>query len=171
MSLSGGRRIKRALYVETASVRFLEEKEVARFEQFALLREYVAEKKDEISEHNANVPGDPGINANFRRLTNLGTFRAYVEHYLRTHPKIHHEGMTLMVRQLAAEPTGIPIEIYCFTTTTVWVEYEGIQADLFDHFFAIAPDFGLRIFQSPSGADVRAMREDPTESRQDRDEP
>ncbi len=157
MSLSGGRRIKRALHVETASVRFLRDDEVERFEQFALLRDYVAEKKRAIAEHNANVPGDPGIDANLRRLTNLGTFRAYIEHYLSTHPKIHHEGMTLIVRQLAADATGIPIEIYCFTTTTAWAEYEDIQSDLFDHFFAIAPDFGLRIFQNPSGADVRAL--------------
>ena len=157
MSLAGGRRIKRALHVETSSVRFLDEEEMERFGQYALLRDYVARKREEIEAHNANIPGDPGINANIRRLTNLGTFRAYAEQYLRTHPKIHHEGMTLMVRQREAGPTGIPIEVYCFTTTTAWTEYEAIAADLFDHLFAIAPDFGLRIFQSPSGEDVRAL--------------
>jgi miniconductance mechanosensitive channel len=157
MTLAGGRRIKRALRIEAASVRFLDDEEMERFAQYALLRDYVAEKQRALDEHNGNIPGDPGIDANIRRLTNLGTFRAYVEQYLRTHPNIHHEGMTLMVRQLEGDALGIPIEVYCFTTTTAWTEYEAIQADLFDHFYAIAADFGLRVFQSPSGADVRAL--------------
>jgi miniconductance mechanosensitive channel len=160
MTLAGGRRIKRALRIEAASVRFLDDEEVE-LAQYALLRDYVAEKQRELAEYNGNISGDPGINANIRRLTNLGTFRAYIEQYVRTHPKIHHEGMTLMVRQLEADALGIPIEVYCFTTTTTWTEYEAIQADLFDHFYAIAADFGLRVFQSPSGADVRALAREP----------
>jgi miniconductance mechanosensitive channel len=96
------------------------------------------------------VPG------NRRRLTNLGTFRAYVQAYLDTHPRIHH-GLSCMVRQLASGPQGIPLELYCFTDTVAWAEYEGIQADIFDHLFALLPEFGLALYQQPSGQDVRAM--------------
>jgi miniconductance mechanosensitive channel len=98
---------------------------------------------------------------NQRRLTNIGTFRAYVENYLQHHPQVHHAGMTLMVRQLPPSPDGLPIEVYCFTTTTAWVEYEGIQADIFDHLLAIAPEFGLRVYQKPAGADLQALRSHP----------
>ncbi len=93
------------------------------------------------------------INADIRRLTNVGTFRAYVLAYLRSHPKVH-ERMTLLVRQLALGSEGLPIEIYCFTNDTDWGRYEEIQADIFDHLLAVLPDFGLRAFQSPSGADL-----------------
>ena len=94
---------------------------------------------------------------NRRRLTNVGTFRAYAWNYLRNHPAIH-ENMTLLVRQLAPGPKGLPLEIYCFTTTTAWGEYESIQADVFDHLIAIVPDFGLRLYQEPAGSDVLALR-------------
>jgi miniconductance mechanosensitive channel len=158
MSLSGGRRIKRALYLDMSTVRFLEPGEIDRFEQFALLRDCVRDKRAEIDAHNAAGGRNPQINADIRRLTNLGTFRVYVERYLRAHPRIHQD-MTLMVRQRDPTPTGIPIEIYCFTNTTIWAEYEGIQADVFDHLLAIAPEFGLRVFQSPTGADLTRLAE------------
>lgn len=157
MSLSGGRRIKRAMHVDVNSVRFLDDGEVERFRRVDLLREYIERKTREIADYNRRVTGSGAVNANVRRLTNLGTFRAYVEQYLRHHPRIHHDGMTLLVRHRDPGPVGIPIEVYCFTATTAWAEYEGIQSDLFDHFFAIAPDFGLRMFQSPSGWDVRSL--------------
>ncbi len=99
---------------------------------------------------------NPEIDADIRRLTNLGTFRAYIERYLKAHPSIHQD-MTLLVRQLAPTEHGVPIEIYCFTTTTDWNAYESIQADLFDHFLSIAGEFGLRSFQTPSGQDVAAL--------------
>ena len=86
-------------------------------------------------------------------MTNLGTLRAYMLNYLRCHPKIHQD-RTLMVRQLSPSPEGLPIEVYCFTNDIVWANYEGIQSDIFDHFLAIAPEFGIRIFQNPSGADL-----------------
>jgi miniconductance mechanosensitive channel len=158
MSLSGGRRIKRAIYVDMSTVRFLESGEIDRFEQFALLRDYVRDKRAELSAHNEAPGRNPKLNADIRRLTNLGTFRAYVERYLRAHSHIHQQ-MTLMVRQLDPGPTGIPIEIYCFTNTTNWSAYEGIQADLFDHLLAVAPEFGLRLFQSPTGGDVTRLAE------------
>jgi miniconductance mechanosensitive channel len=155
MSLSGGRRIKRSLSIDMTTVRFLTPEETERLSRVSLLSDYIAEKREEIARHNEGR--DPDGGPDLRRLTNLGTFRAYVERYLRAHPKIHG-GMTLIVRQLAPAPTGIPIEIYCFTNTTEWAVYEGIQSDLFDHFLSVAPEFGLRAFQSPSGADVAALR-------------
>jgi miniconductance mechanosensitive channel len=161
MTLSGGRRIKRALSIDMSTVRFLDEGEIERLAQSALLREYIAAKREEIGAHNTEAGRDPEIDADVRRLTNLGTFRAYVEHYLRSHPKIHQD-MTLMVRQLAPTPTGIPVQIYCFTNTTDWGAYEAIQADLFDHLLSIAPAFGLRPFQSPTGTDLTRLAQSAT---------
>jgi len=133
MSLAGGRRIKRS----------------------ALLQDYVEQKCRDIESYDSGGR-DRAINANIRRLTNVGTFRAYLYNYLKNHPQIH-KNMTLLVRQLDPTPQGLPIEIYCFTTTTEWNAYEDIQSDVMDHLFALAPDFGLRIFQSPSGQDVRQL--------------
>jgi miniconductance mechanosensitive channel len=154
MSESGGRRIKRSLYIDKTSVRFLGDAERKRMERFALLGDYLARKQAEIDAHNEKLRASGQDPVNARNVTNLGTFRAYVEAYLRAHPRIHHQGMTLMVRQLQPEPTGLPLQLYCFTTTTVWTEYEGIQADIFDHLFAILPEFGLRVFQQPTGSDI-----------------
>ena len=156
MSQSGGRRIKRSVKIDVSSIRFLEDKEVKRFEEFALLRQYLTEKKAELHTYNAALDAPNTANVNLRRLTNLGTFRAYIFNYLKNHPCIHSD-MTLLVRQLQPEETGIPIEIYCFTNTTEWNSYEDIQADIFDHILAQCDDFGLKVFQSPSGTDVRAL--------------
>lgn len=152
MSESGGRRIKRALYIDMTTVRFLTEEEIAHFERFALLKDYVAEKKAELAEYNASVDAPVDHEVNLRRLTNIGTFRAYLVSYLRHHPRIR-QNMTQLVRQLQPGAGGIPIEIYAFTKTTDWNEYEAIQADIFDHVLAICEEFGLRVFQQPSGAD------------------
>ena len=156
MSQSGGRRIKRSVKIDVSSIRFLEDKEVKKFEEFALLRQYLTEKKAELHTYNAALDAPNTANVNLRRLTNLGTFRAYIFNYLKNHPCIH-SNMTLLVRQLQPEETGIPIEIYCFTNTTEWNSYEDIQADIFDHIMAQCDDFGLKVFQSPSGTDVRAL--------------
>jgi miniconductance mechanosensitive channel len=153
MSLSGGRRIKRSIYLDIASVRFLTAEEVDRFERFDLLRDYIRDKRTAVARHNENA-ADPAIQANVRQLTNIGTFRAYIEAYLRQNEQIHPH-MTLLVRQLAPAPEGLPIEIYCFTRDTAWGRYEAIQADIFDHMFAILPEFGLRAFQWPAGHDVK----------------
>ena len=115
-----------------------------------LLQDYLQKKSAELSEWNAQRQGKAPVN--LRRLTNLGTFRAYAHAYLKAH-KALRDDMTLMVRQLDPGPQGLPIEIYCFTATTDWAEYEGIQSDIFDHLLAILPEFGLRAFQQPSGAD------------------
>jgi miniconductance mechanosensitive channel len=154
MSESGGRRIKRSIDIDISSVRFLTDDEMQRFEAFTLLREYVARKRAELTEYNVALKGPDSAKVNLRRLTNLGTFRAYIWNYLRNHPEIHRE-MTLLVRQLQPGDTGIPIEIYCFTNTTEWAAYEDIQADIFDHILAQCGEFDLRVFQALSGADVK----------------
>jgi len=157
MSESGGRRIKRSVNVDINSIRVLTDQEVERFKGFALLKGYVETKESELNAYNRNLgnPGEAGVN--LRRLTNVGTFRAYIRNYLQHHPKINQD-MTLIVRQLQPGTEGLPIEIYTFTNDTNWVAYEGIQADIFDHIYAIAPEFGLRLFQKPSGADLAGLR-------------
>lgn len=155
MREAGGRRIKRSLLLDQQSIHFLSDGEQAHLARFALLQDYFAAKAAELAAWNASHPGTEN-SLNQRRLTNIGTFRVYIERYLRRHPGIH-QGMTLMVRQLAPTPDGLPLELYCFTSDTAWVVYEGIQSDIFDHLLAILPEFGLRVFQHPSGADMQAM--------------
>ena len=154
MSLSGGRRIKRSVYIDIRSVRFLTAEEIEEFGRWALLADYMAEKKAEIERYDAESGGDGRVEADIRRLTNIGTLRAYVASYLRNHPKIHDRGYTLIVRQLAPGPQGLPLELYCFSNDQEWANYESIQSDVFDHILAIVPEFGLRVFQSPTGHDV-----------------
>ena len=157
MSESGGRRIKRALVVDQNSVRFLDEDEIAGLKRFRLLDDYLARKQEEVAVWNREHLGG-GVDAvNARRITNLGTLRAYVIAYLKDHPRIAGAQFTLMVRQLPPGPHGLPLEIYCFADTVAWAEYEAIQADIFDHLLAILPEFGLRIFQQPSGLDLARL--------------
>ncbi|HPF73281.1 MAG: mechanosensitive ion channel family protein [Rhodanobacteraceae bacterium] len=154
MSESGGRRIKRALNLDKTSIRFLDEEDITRLKRFSLLSDYLDGKRRELAEWNKALAETGREPVNTRRLTNAGTFRAYVFAYLRSNPKIHKE-MTLLVRQLAPTTTGLPLEIYCFTGTTDWNAYEGIQGDIFDHLIAILPEFDLRLFQEPTGNDLR----------------
>jgi miniconductance mechanosensitive channel len=156
MSDSGGRRIKRAVHIDIDTIAFLNDEQLQRLGKINLLKAYLARKKVEIAEFNANIQdGDMPVNS--RHLTNVGTFRAYLLEYMRKHPKVHQE-MTLLVRQLAPTTEGLPIEIYIFTNDTRWAVYEDIQADIFDHIYAILPQFNLRAFQSPTGADVRSLK-------------
>ncbi|OLU28743.1 mechanosensitive ion channel protein MscS [Pseudomonas sp. PA15(2017)] len=157
MQESGGRRIKRAIYLDQTSVRFLSPDEIARLQRFLLLGQYLSSKQSELLSWNGELAEAAQEPANTRRVTNLGTFRAYVEHYLRQHPGINQD-MTQMVRQLQPTADGLPLELYCFTNTVAWVPYEGYQSDIFDHLLAILPEFGLRVFQHPSGADMRELR-------------
>jgi miniconductance mechanosensitive channel len=158
MSESGGRRIKRGLNMDLATVRFLTEEELVRLGRYELLRGYMDGKRGELEAYAADKSDmAEEVIQDVRRLTNVGTFRAYVYAYLRAHPLIH-EDMTLLVRQLASSPQGLPIEIYCFTNDIEWSNYERIQSDIFDHLLAILPEFGLRAFQEPAGSDFsRAM--------------
>ncbi|MFP5504755.1 MAG: mechanosensitive ion channel family protein [Gammaproteobacteria bacterium] len=157
MSESGGRRIKRSLFLDQQSVHFLGDEELERLSRFRLLDDYLERKQRDIDEWNARLAESGKEPVNTRRLTNIGCFRAYVERYLRSHPQVH-QSMTLIVRQLSPTADGLPLEIYCFTNTTAWVAYEGIQSDIFDHLLAIVPEFGLRVFQHPSGADLRELQ-------------
>lgn len=154
MTESGGRRIKRALVIDQTSIRFLDDAEVEGLKRFRLLDAYLARKQEEIAEWNRHELSSDCDSINARRITNIGTLRAYVSAYLKSHSRIAWEGFTLMVRQLPPGPQGLPLEIYCFTNTVEWSQYEAIQADIFDHMMAILPEFGLRMFQQPSGHDV-----------------
>ncbi|WP_025871678.1 mechanosensitive ion channel family protein [Methylobacillus glycogenes] len=153
---SGGRRIKRSIFIDQNSIAFLSPQECEHLMQFSLLHDYLQDKQKELEEWNQALArqGHEAINA--RRVTNIGTFRAYVQQYLKHHPKVNQE-LSMVVRQQNLSAEGIPLEIWCFTNTTVWVQYEAIQADIFDHLLAILPEFGLRVFQSPSGADFRHL--------------
>ena len=157
MSQSGGRRIKRCVFLDVSSIRFQTRDEVDHFTRFALLKDYIKDKEQELTDYNAGLETEVDAEVNRRRLTNVGTFRAYAYNYLKNHPKIH-AGMTLIVRQLAAGPEGLPLEIYCFTNTTEWATYEDIQSDIFDHLLAIVPEFGLRLYQKPAGSDLANLK-------------
>ena len=154
MIQSGGRRIQRAVYIETASITFCTDEMLEEFEKIYYLADYVKEKKKEIAAYNLEHNIDTSHLANGRRLTNIGTLRAYMEIYLQNHPQLRKD-MTLMVRQLPPGETGLPLEIYAFTNVTEWAVYESIQSNIFDHILSIVPLFGLRVFQKPAGHDIR----------------
>ncbi|MEE3234637.1 MAG: mechanosensitive ion channel domain-containing protein [Candidatus Latescibacterota bacterium] len=156
MKESGGRRIKRAINIDISSVSFCNEEMLARFSRIQYITEHIDRKKNALAKYNDSNNIDLGHLVNGRRMTNIGTFRAYIIAYLQNHPEISDE-MTFLVRQLAPTDCGIPIEIYVFCKDTVWANYESIQADIFDHIFAITPEFDLRIFQRPSGADLNNL--------------
>ncbi len=160
MRESGGRRIKRSVFIDMNSIQFCTEEMLERYEKFNYLTEYIKGKRQEIKAYNTEIKGDPDQLVNGRRMTNIGTFRAYVQEYLRNLPKLNQD-MIVMVRQLAPTEHGLPIEIYCFSASTVWVEYESVQADIFDHILAVVPQFDLQIFQSPSGKDFGSIVKQP----------
>ena len=152
MSESGGRRIKRSLYIDMNSIHLCTEEMLDKFMRFEILTEYINGKIKEVTDHNESNKINTAELINGRRLTNVGTFRAYIEAYLQNNSKIHPE-MTFLIRQLEPTDRGLPIQIYVFSNDIDWVRYEGIQADIFDHLLAIIPEFGLKVFQSPTGKD------------------
>ncbi|GBD84030.1 miniconductance mechanosensitive channel YbdG [bacterium BMS3Abin02] len=156
MAESGGRRIKRAVNIDMSSVRFLTDDEVERFTRFVPLADYMAAKRREIEEYNAANEPPEGMTGDPRRLTNIGTLRAYMVSYLKGLPDIAKD-MTFIIRQLEPGPKGLPLEIYVFSSDTRWPQYEALQADIFDHLLAMLPEFGLRPFQEPTGADFRSL--------------
>jgi miniconductance mechanosensitive channel len=156
MQESGGRRIKRAVYIDMSTIGFCDEEMLSRFGRIQYISDYIEKKKRELEEFNKTTDADNSSLANGRRMTNIGTFRAYVQAYLHNHPMINRE-MTFLVRQLPPGENGLPIEIYVFCKDKNWVNYEAIQSDIFDHILAVAPEFDLRLFQNPSGGDLRAM--------------
>ncbi len=157
MQESGGRRIKRSLLLDQQSIRFLTNEEIEDLKKFRLMEGYFESKIDELNQWNEeHIHARTGETSDTRRLTNIGTFRAYIVRYLKNHPGVNPD-MLLIVRQLQPTSEGLPLEVYCFTSTTAWVPYEGIQSDIFDHLLAIAPEFGLRVYQAPSGGDFAGL--------------
>ncbi len=150
----GARRIKRAILIDQSSVHFMTEHEQSKLKEFLLLDQYLHSKNEEIEQFNQQLANQSQYNQ--RRLTNLGTFRAYVEFYLKQHPGIN-QSQSLIIRQLQPSSEGLPLEIYAFTKTTAWKEYESIQSDIFDHLLAIIPEFGLKVYQAPSGSDLKQI--------------
>ena len=156
MAESAGRRIKRSVAIDVSSVKFCTPEMIAEFKKYAVLRDYVQLRENELAEHNRARGLDDSVPVNGRRMTNLGTFRQYMLGYLRAHPMINRD-MTFLVRQLQPTELGLPLEIYVYSADKNWVNYEAIQADIFDHLFAVLPYFDLRAFQRPTGHDLAAV--------------
>ena len=156
MSESGGRRIKRAINIDIHSIRFCDEQMLDKFSKISLIADYLKKREQEIKDYNQQHHYGQNPDISSRRQTNIGVFRAYVAAYLRSNTNLHQD-MTFLVRQLAPTECGLPLEIYVFSKDQAWANYEAIQADIFDHLLAAAPEFGLHIFQNPSGFDFRAL--------------
>jgi miniconductance mechanosensitive channel len=156
MSESGGRRIKRALHIDMSSIKFCTDEMLERFNKFDFIKNYIAGKQEEIIEYNKEHETDTSQLINGRRQTNIGVFRAYTIAYLKNHPKIH-QNMTFLVRHLEPTQHGLPVQIYVFSNDQAWANYEAIQADIFDHLLAALPEFGLRVFQNPTGYDFKSL--------------
>ena len=158
MEESGGRRIKRSINIDMNSVAFLNSDQIERLRKFHVLKDYINQKEKEITEYNKSLHMDEGIVTNGRKMTNLGTFRKYLEEYLSRLPDINKD-MTFLVRHLQPSDKGLPLEIYVFSKEKAWVNYEAIQADIFDHILAILPEFDLKVFQNPTGNDFKKIIE------------
>ena len=158
MQESGGRRIKRSISIDIQTIKFCDEEMLARFSKIKYIAAYIEHKKDELAQFNQTQEIDESSLVNGRRMTNVGTFRAYIVAYLRNHPKINRE-MTFLVRQLPPQEHGLPIEIYVFCSDTVWANYEAIQANIFDHILSVVPEFDLSVFQAPTGHDFKHLAE------------
>ncbi len=156
MEESGGRRIKRSINIDMQSVGFLKPEQIEKLRKFYLLKDYITQKEKEIAQYNQSLKLEEDEVTNGRKMTNLGTFRKYLEEYLKIHPKIHKD-MTFLVRYLQPTDRGMPVEIYVFSNDQAWANYEAIQADIFDHILAILPEFNLRVFQNPTGSDFRQL--------------
>lgn len=162
MAESGGRRIKRSINIDMSSIKFCTNEMIDRYSKYNVIANYIKVKLEEVQRFNIenNITDESLING--RSLTNIGTFRAYIEGYLRNHNKIHDE-MTFLVRQLSPSANGLPIEIYVFSNDTDWLNYEKIQADIFDHLLAVVSEFELKVFQNPSGSDFKSSFADVNE--------
>ena len=158
MQESGGRRIKRAVYIDIHSIKLCDNNMLERLSGIRFINDYIEKKKTELRDYHRDMSIDESDLLNSRRLTNIGTFRAYLEAYLRKHPNINQE-LTLMVRQLPPNELGLPLEIYCFSAEKAWVKYEKIQADVFDHVMAMLASFELRAYQRDGHLSLLAQRE------------
>ena len=153
MQESEGRRIKRSLYIKQNSIHFLSEDEIENLKKIQLIAPYIAHRERDVTKYNKATEADKSILINGRNQTNLGVFRKYADAYLHENPAINKD-LFLMVRHLAPTDKGIPLEIFCFCYDKRWVNYEHIQADIFDHLIASIPYFGLELFESPTGSDI-----------------
>lgn len=156
MQESSGRRIKRAIHIDINSIKFCDQDDIARYRKIDHIKEYLAVKQSELDNYNKHSITNQESLANGRRLTNIGTFRAYVLAYLKHHPMIN-QNLTILARQLSASDGGLPIEVYAFSSDKNWANYEALQADIFDHLFAVTSAFDLRVFQRPSGVDLHQL--------------
>jgi miniconductance mechanosensitive channel len=156
MQETGSRRIARSIYVNQSTVKFANPELIEKFKKIHLLKQYIVKKEKEVFDYNEQLKADTSLVSNGRKITNIGTFRAYLVEYLNNHPKINKD-LTILVRQLDPTASGIPIQIYAFSSDIEWVNYEGIQSDIFDHVLAVIPQFELELFQSPSGTDFKNM--------------
>ncbi|QTV06879.1 mechanosensitive ion channel family protein [Faecalibacter bovis] len=156
MQNSGGRRIKRSVNIKMSSIRFLEDSEIEELKKIQILKPYIEARSEEIKKFNEQNIIDPTVKVNGRRMTNIGLFREYIKEYTYRNPNIHKD-YHFIVRQMQATEHGVPIELFMFTNTTVWAEYEGIMGDIFDHLFAVVPFFKLEIFELPASDDVRKL--------------
>lgn len=146
MNEAGGRRIKRAIFIKQSTIRFITPEEIEEFRKIQSLTSYIDHRQRDIDKNNERVSADKSLLINGRNLTNAGLYRKYIDNYISNHTGLHKK-MTMMVRQLAPTANGLPLEIYAFTGTTKWVEYEYIMADIFDHLLASAKFFDLQIYE------------------------
>lgn len=167
MSESGGRRIKRSVSIDMNSIHFLSREEIKELKKIQIIRSYIEERELEIEKYNKKQGVDASIPVNGRRLTNIGTFRRYLQEYLKLNPNIHND-MTFLVRHLQPTDKGLPIEIYVFSKDQRWAYYESIQADIFDHVMAAVPHFGLRVYQNPTGGDIESLADKFTPAKTDK---
>ncbi|MDI6034365.1 mechanosensitive ion channel [Flavobacterium sp. LB2P84] len=154
MSDSGGRRIKRAIYLKVSSFQFCDEKMLSQFKKYKLIQDYITTKENDVQKFNSEIIDNEIVSVNIRRLTNIGVFRIYAEKYITAHPDINKD-MIIMVRQLEATSKGLPLEIYCFSSQKEWLKYETIISDIFDHLLTITSEFELEVFEEPTGNDFR----------------
>ena len=146
MKESGARRIKRSVAIDMESIHFLSKKEIQELQEVYLLQSYLTDQLAEIEAYNATFAPDVRRPPNARGLTNLGTFRVYLEKYLDSHAALK-KGMLILVRHLDPSPEGLPIEVYGFSKEQDWEEYERIQSNIFEHILAVMPSFGLKVYQ------------------------
>ena len=154
MKDSGVRRMKRSISIDMSSVKFCTRQMLDKFRRITILQEYIDRTEAELENYNKENNIDNSVFVNGKRQTNIGVFRAYLEEYLAHHPLVDNKS-DLLVRQLQPNSSGIPIEIYAFTLETGFIRYERVQSDIFDHILAIVPQFELRVFQSPTGEDLK----------------
>ena len=149
MEETGGRRLKRSVFVKQSTIRFMKDEELKELERIGLIADYIRSRSEEIDEYNMQKGVDKSLSINGRNLTNMGLYRQYIKNYLKSHPGVHKD-LLLIVRQLQPTSKGLPLELYFFTSTTAWIQYEDIVSDVFDHVTAAAQYFDLQLYEDVS---------------------